>query len=163
MLALRLAVFAIFFCGTCGFARSLINPFLIRCNPPEELLGKFCAATMDNDVNADGRVDGSDIGKDLLNYNYDDDLCVSKQWEFVTRFSCRYGYSEEYGRYMATSFGGSQGGFASFNISDSDFLMMQYTRFKNTYCGDPKNRVSPVDKRQCDEVDKMMPADIKCA
>ncbi|XP_046582656.1 uncharacterized protein LOC124290017 [Haliotis rubra] len=98
---LRLAAFAILFCGTFDAAS-------VPCNPPDMLLGKFCAAVKDNDVNDDGRVDGSDIGKDLLNYNYDDDLCVSKQWEFVTRFSCRYGYSEEYGRYMATSFGGSQ-------------------------------------------------------
>ncbi|XP_046582712.1 uncharacterized protein LOC124290065 isoform X2 [Haliotis rubra] len=162
MLALRLAVFAIFFCGICGFPR-LLSYLLTRCNPPEELVGKFCAATDDNDLNHDGRVTFSDAGKDYLNYNYDDDICVRKEWEVVTRLLCRYGFSEEYSRYMARSFAANAGGFLTFNVSKADFLMLQYTRFKNTYCSDPKNRVSPVDKRQCDEVDKLKPADIKCA
>ncbi len=41
---------------------------------PEQMVGKFCAALLDNDVNGDGRVDGKDIGYDLLFYNYDSEL-----------------------------------------------------------------------------------------
>ncbi|XP_046582703.1 uncharacterized protein LOC124290059 [Haliotis rubra] len=167
MLALRLAVFAILFCGTCGFSRFLFY-LLNDCNPPDELVGKFCAAVLDNDDNGDGRVDGSDIGKDVLNYNYDGDLCLMEEWEVVNRWTCRYGFSEEYGRYMYGTFDVNQDGratpddFVTFNFTNADFLMAQYSRFKNAYCGDPKNRESPLDIRQCDEVDKLKPADIKC-
>ncbi|XP_046582711.1 uncharacterized protein LOC124290065 isoform X1 [Haliotis rubra] len=167
MPALRLTVFILLFCGTCGFSRSLFSLFN-HCNPPEMLVGKFCAALLDNDLNGNGIVDGSDIATDTMLYNYDEDLCVTNKWEVVTRWSCRYGFSEQYGRYMYQFFDINGDGLAtaadlgSVNISDAYFLKVQYTRFKNTYCGDPKNRVTPLDKLQCDEVDKLKPEDIKC-
>ncbi|XP_046582700.1 uncharacterized protein LOC124290056 [Haliotis rubra] len=158
---LRLAAFAILFCGTFDAAS-------VPCNPPDMLLGKFCAAVKDNDVNDDGRVDGTDMGTDLLNYNFDDDPCIVEEWEVVSRWTCRYGYSKEYGAFMYKQFDVNQNGrvtagdFVTLNFTNADFLMAQYTRFKNAYCGDPKNRQSPVDKIQCDEVDKLKTADIKC-
>ncbi|XP_046376302.1 uncharacterized protein LOC124138756 [Haliotis rufescens] len=167
MLALRLTVFALLFCGTCGFSRFWFNLFN-HCNPPEQLVGKFCAALLDNDVNGDGRVDGSDIGKDVLYYNYDDDLCIMQEWEVVARWTCRYGFSDQYGRFMYKLFDANQDGlatandFKTFNFTNADFLATQYTRFKNMYCGDPKNREDPVDRVQCAEVNALKPEDVKC-
>ncbi|XP_067660832.1 uncharacterized protein [Haliotis asinina] len=167
MLALRLIVFILLTCGACGFSRPFFYLFN-HCNPPEKLVGKFCATLLDNDVNDDGIVDAREIAIDTLPYNYDEDLCVTDLWEVVSWWTCRYGYSEEYGRYMYRFFDVNGDGrataddFGAFNMTSPDFLMMQYTRFKNVYCSDPKNRVSPVDKLQCDEVDKLKPEDIKC-
>ncbi|XP_067686898.1 uncharacterized protein [Haliotis asinina] len=162
MISLQLTVFTLLFCGTCGFSGYWFNMFN-HCNPPEQMLGKFCATLLDNDVNGDGRVDGKDIGYDLLFYNYDGDLCTSQSWEFITRFTCRYGYSQEYARFVNAMLGGGGVDFSRFNISSDAFLTMQYTRFKNAYCGDPKNRENPVDRIQCAEVDRLKAEDVKCA
>ncbi|XP_067660835.1 uncharacterized protein [Haliotis asinina] len=168
MLVLRLIVFILVVSGTYGFSRSLFN-LVNHCNPPDMLVGKFCAAMLDNDINGNGIVDGSDIATDTMLYNYDGDLCITNKWEVVTRWTCRYGFSERYARYMYQFFDFNGDGLATaadlgpVNISDAYFLMMQYTRFKNAYCGDPKNRASPLDKLQCDEVDKLKPEDIKCS
>ncbi|XP_046550425.1 uncharacterized protein LOC124260207 [Haliotis rubra] len=163
MIALQLTVFTLLICGTCGFSGYWFNMFN-HCNPPEQMLGKFCAALLDNDVNGDGRVDGKDIGFDMLYYNYDDDLCTTQKWEFLTRWTCRYGYSGEYARFVSALFSsGGAGDFSSFNMSSDAFLSMQYVRFKNGYCGDPKNRENPIDRVQCAEVDELQPQDVKCA
>ncbi|XP_046370400.2 uncharacterized protein LOC124144839 [Haliotis rufescens] len=167
MLALRLTVFALLFCGTCGFSRFYFN-LLNHCNPPEQLVGKFCAALLDNDVNGDGRVDGSDIAKDVLYYNYDDDLCIMQEWEVVARWTCRYGFSDRNGRFMFKLFDGNKDGFwtaddfKTLNFTNADFLAAQYTRFKNMYCSDPNNRENPVDRVQCAEVNALKPEDVKC-
>ncbi|XP_071096969.1 uncharacterized protein [Haliotis cracherodii] len=167
MLALRLTVFVLLFCGTCGFSRFGFN-LINHCNPPEQLVGKFCAALLDNDVNGDGRVDGSDIAKDVLYYNYDDDLCIMQEWEVVTRWTCRYGFSDRNGRFMFKLFDGNKDGFwttddfKALNFSNADFLAAQYTRFKNMYCVDPNNRENPVDRVQCAEVNALKPEDVKC-
>ncbi|XP_046374402.2 uncharacterized protein LOC124147706 [Haliotis rufescens] len=168
MLALRLTVFALLFCGTCGFSRYWFNLFN-NCNPPQKLVGKFCAALLDNDVDGDGKVDNKDLDLDLLFYNYDDDRCTSETWEVVTRWTCRYGFSEQYARFMLNRFDRNQDGAitrddfgGSFAFANDDFLSLQYTRFKNDYCGDPKNRENPVDRVQCAEVDELKPEDIKC-
>ncbi|XP_046582701.1 uncharacterized protein LOC124290057 [Haliotis rubra] len=167
MLALRLTVFALLYCGTCGFSRYWFNMFN-NCNPPEKLLGKFCAAVVDNDYDEDGRVDFREVHKQILDFNYDDDPCTMQQWEAVTRWTCRYGYSEEYGRFMYGLYDSDDNGvvnaddFSTFNFTTVQFLSFQYIRFKDLYCSDPKNRESPLDKLQCDEVDNLRPEDIKC-
>ncbi|XP_046376369.2 uncharacterized protein LOC124149062 [Haliotis rufescens] len=167
MLALRLTVFALLFCGTCGFSRYWFNLFN-NCNPPEQLVGKFCAAVVDNDANDDGRVDFRDVHKQILYFNYDDDPCSLQQWEVVTRWTCRYGYSEDYARFMYSIWDPNKDGvvnaddFTGFNLSNVDFLSVQYIRFKDMYCSDPKNRENPVDRVQCAEVDALKPEDINC-
>ncbi|XP_046578331.1 uncharacterized protein LOC124286056 [Haliotis rubra] len=168
MLALQLTVFALFFCGTCGFSRHSFNPNN-HCNPPQKMVGKFCAAALDNDFDGSGNVTNKDIGFDIMFYNYDNDLCNSQEWEVVRRLTCRYGYSEQYARFLFGQFDINKDGVmsnADFNFPiafpGAGFLSLQYTRFKDQYCSDPKNRENPVDRVQCAEVDALKPEDIKC-
>ncbi|XP_067660831.1 uncharacterized protein [Haliotis asinina] len=167
MLAHRLTAFTILFCGTYGLSSYWFN-LMNKCNPPDKLVGKFCAAVVDNDYDEDGRVDFRDVHKQILDFSYDDDLCTLKEWEVMIRWVCRYGYSEQYGKFMYSLYDSDKNGvvnaddFNGFNFSTIDFLSIQYIRFKDMYCGNPKNRVSPLDKIHCAEVDELKPEDIKC-
>ncbi|XP_046578297.1 uncharacterized protein LOC124286026 [Haliotis rubra] len=168
MLALRLTVFALLVCGTCGFSGYWFNLFN-HCNPPEQMVGKFCVILLDNNYDGDNNVTNRDIHYDSLFYDYDGELCTMHEWELVTKWTCRFGFSEEFGRFMFNRFDiiedgvVTEGDFgAPLSYTADNFLVMNFNLYKNLYCGDPKNRENPVDRVQCAEVDALTPEDIKC-
>ncbi|XP_067663943.1 uncharacterized protein [Haliotis asinina] len=165
MLAVQLTVFVLLFCGVCGSSRHLFD---FHCNPPQMMVGKFCAIVLDNNYNADNNITIRDIHYDSLFYDYDDDLCAIQKWEFVKKWTCRLGFSEKFAQFMfSRSYrnkdGAVTGGdFSAPFSSPSDFLLFNFNLYKNLYCSDPKNRENPVDRVQCAEVDELEEEDIKC-